>query len=587
MPQSAAIKNALQLWHQRIRYTIFYCVTAANAICGGNAMHHSGWRRAGSAKSYGLSRFLLMLIALACLLGGTPAQARKIALVIGNSSYLNTSALTNPANDAQIVASAARSAGFDVIIASDLTMATFQRTLRDFRLAADGAEIAMIYYAGHGIEGQGKNWLIPVDSKLESQFDLPYEAINMDRLLESLGGAKVRIVVLDSCRNNPFGNAWKSGVRAVPMGLNGTEYEDVLVIYAAAPGQTATEGTGSNSPFAMSLAKRLPEPGLAIQMLGGAVRDDVLAATGGKQRPFVSASITGTPIFLVGVSRPAPVQVAAVPVSSPSASGSGGDRSMLDALMWQGAVSSNTLGGFQAYLREFPAGIFSNVAKENIAKLQPTVAPIARVATSAPVIASNAPPAPAVVPNNGAVAAPTVNNPMPQESGAGFVSSATLQNSTSIGNGIALPSLPLAPRFSNDGYPGCRENFQSIIGTVDKVDAINRCTIELDKYQKATLIAFREIMINHQKRISQIYTEQVGGQMKYPADIQAQFYKAMMKEHADSNPDGVHFNEYRAAEARYKEDRAYLQDRYCFNTGCAGYTAPEYVPSKVTKADEK
>jgi uncharacterized caspase-like protein len=545
-------------------------------------MHQNGLHRKGFAERALFARFLLLLVAIAALLGGTPAHARKIALIIGNSTYANTSALTNPANDARIVASAARSAGFDVTIASDLTMATFQRTLRDFRLAADGAEIAMIYYAGHGIEGQGKNWLIPVDSKLESQFDLPYEAINMDRLLESLGGAQVRIVILDSCRNNPFGNAWKSGVRAVPMGLNGTEYEDVLVIYAAAPGQTATEGTGANSPFAMSLAKRLPEPGLAIQMLGGAVRDDVLAATGGKQRPFVSASITGTPIFLVGAPRPAPIQVATAP-ALPAAAPGGGDRSMLDALMWQGAVSSNTLGGFQAYLREFPAGIFSNVAKENITKLQPAPSPIARVNPTVVVAPSASPDSP----NASTVSAPPVSNPVPQQNTSNYVSSAALQNTVSTGVGTGLPALPPTPEFSNDGYPSCRENFQSIAGTVEKVETINRCTVALDQYQKAVLIAFRESMIEHQKRISNIYTEQVGGQMKYPAESQTQFYKAMMKEHSDSNPDGAHFNEYRAAEARYKEDRAYLQDRYCFNTGCGGYTAPAYVQSNQPKPAKK
>ena len=261
---------------------------------------------------------------------------------------------------------------------------------------------------------------------------------------------------------------------------------------------------------------------------------------------------------------------------------------MLDALMWQGAVSSNTLGGFQAYLREFPAGIFSNVAKENIAKLQPAAAPVSRV-TASPVIPSSAGPVPSLPASGSMGSASIVSNPNPvsQQNPAAYVSSATLQNATSTGNSFALPVLPPTPRFTNNGYPGCREEFQSIVGTVEKVEAINRCTVALDQYQKTVLIAFRESMIEHQNRISNVYTEQVGGKMKYPADSQTQFYQAMMKEHADSNPDGAHFSEYRAAEARYKEDRAYLQDRYCFNTGCGGYTAPAYVQSNQPKPAKK
>ncbi len=541
-------------------------------------MNDGFWCRARACHRPAITRFVLTLVAVFCVSWGTPADAKKMALIIGNSIYSNTSALTNPANDAQIIANAARAAGFEVTMASDLTMANFQRTLRDFRVAAEGADVAMIYYAGHGIEGQGKNWLIPVDSKLETQFDLPYEAINMDRLLEALAGARVRMIVLDACRNNPFGNAWKSGIRAVPMGLNGAEYDDVLVIFAAAPGQTATDGIGVNSPFAVSVAKRLPEPGLPIQMLGGAVRDDVLAATGGNQRPFVSASITGTPIYLVPAPRPVPVQVAVAPPATVS-SGSGGDRSMLDALMWQGAASSNTLAGYQAYLREFPAGIFSNVARESIAKLQVGTSPITSTAPQITRAPETATPSPAMVSppvTTTSVGTGNVSPVVQQTASAPYVQTA-INNLPAPGSQSGLPVLPSTPRFSAVGYPTCRENFQSLIGTIEKVDAINSCTVTLDKYYNGVLIPFRQAMIDHQKRITAMYTEQVGGQMKFLAESKSQFYQAMMKEFAESNPEGVHFGDHRASEARYKEDRAYLQDRYCFNTGCKGYPVPAYV----------
>jgi len=220
----------------------------------------------------------------------------------------------------------------------------------------------MVYYAGHGIEGQGKNWLIPVNAELNSSLDLPYEALNLDRVMESLSGAQMRMVVLDACRNNPFARSWKSGTRAVNRGLAGVEADDVLVIYAAAPGQTAMDGDGENSPFASSFANRLPQAGLPVQLLGGMVRDDVLTATGGAQRPFVSASITGTPVYLVDAANG---DYAPEPLRTPALAKL--DEAALDALAWQGAMKANTTASYRAYLDGFPGGKFANLASENIA----------------------------------------------------------------------------------------------------------------------------------------------------------------------------------------------------------------------------
>lgn len=319
-------------------------------------------------------RIWLFMLTAACLLAPSAAEARKVALIVGNSNYANTSRLVNPANDIKLVAASARSAGFDdVTVAANLSVNDFQKAMRDFRAKADGADVAMVYYAGHGIEAQGKNWLIPTDAGLKSDLDLPYEAINLDRLMESVSGAKIRMVILDSCRNNPFGRSWKSGTRAVQNGLAGVEADDVLVIFAAAPGQTAADGTGANSPFATSLAKRLPQPDLPVQLLGGAIRDDVLAATGGQQRPFVSASITGTPVYLVPRAGPAPT----------------GNRTALEELMWKGALAENSASAFKAYLAEFPSGKYAGQAGESIARLgkNPRAAP----AVIKPAVAAAAP----------------------------------------------------------------------------------------------------------------------------------------------------------------------------------------------------
>jgi hypothetical protein len=326
-------------------------------------------------------RFWLITLTALVLFAPTGAEARKVALVIGNSDYANTSRLANPVNDIRIIAASARQAGFDdVTVAADLSVNDFQKAMRDFRAKADGAEVAMVYFAGHGIEAQGKNWLIPTDAQLKSDLDLPYEAINLDRLMESVSGAQIRMVVLDSCRNNPFGRSWRSGTRAVVNGLAGVEADDVLVIFAAAPGQTAADGTAGNSPFATSLAKRLPQPDVPVQLLGGLIRDDVLAATGGSQRPFVSASITGTPVYLV--------PRAAAPTAVPAASG---DRSGLEELLWKGAMAENSVRGFSAYLAEFPAGKYAGQAGGNISRLLKgpgvVAAPVTMTAMAAPAAA--------------------------------------------------------------------------------------------------------------------------------------------------------------------------------------------------------
>lgn len=539
-------------------------------------------------------------------------EAKRVALVIGNSAYVNTSSLPNPVNDANIVADSARKAGFDdVVVALDLTISSFQRELRTFREKANGADVAMIYYAGHGMEGQGKNWLIPIDAELNTAFDLPYESINIERMMESVSGARIRMVVLDACRNNPFGNTWASGTRAVTRGLAGFDADGVLVIYAAAPGQTATDGSGFNSPFAKSLAKRLPQPDLPLQMLGGAIRDDVLAATGGNQRPFVSASITGTPVYLVQpvqtVSKPA--AVLATTTRSPAASLSTANRSTMDALMWRGANAAGSLTAYQAYLKEFPEGLFADLANKNIAQLRgstkmaATTRPNSAISKSVQSLVSKSGSSPLLLSSNAASPmknsltgtpasaalaipkkAPVQQNvpqlPVPSrdssqrsESELAYVPPTTAEPE--------LPALPPTPLLPAEGYPDCREGHQVFEMPFDKADDINQCTVKLDKYYSEILTPFRERMIEHQKAISQLYVDKVGGNMQYSPKRQDGFYEMMMREHADSDPEGVNLADYRTAEARYQKDREYLQDRFCFNTGCGGYPVPEFDVKKA------
>ena len=152
-------------------------------------------------------RWLICLLAVLCIGSSAFAQAapRRVALLIGNSNYAGANQLSNPAHDIQLVALAAQRAGFQtVIVRNDLGMTDFQHALRDFRAQADGAQVAMVYYAGHGIEGSGANWLIPTDATLASERDLSFEAINLDQVVDALGGAQFRIVILDACPRSGF-----------------------------------------------------------------------------------------------------------------------------------------------------------------------------------------------------------------------------------------------------------------------------------------------------------------------------------------------------------------------------------------------
>lgn len=320
-----------------------------------------------------------LFVALTLFFAGSSVQAKNVALIIGNAQYLNTSPLENADNDANLVAEAAKKAGFDeVTVALDQSVDDFRQTLRRFREQADGADVAMVYYAGHGLEGQGENWLVPIDAELKSSFDLPFETINLNRLMETVSGAQVRVVVLDACRNNPFANSWRAGSRAVTRGLAGIDVDDVLVIYAAAPGQTASDGDGANSPFALSLATRLPESDLPLQLLGGTVRDDVLKATGGKQRPFVSASITGTPIYLIP-KRPEPAATVSSDAATP-----GVNQEELEGITWRGALATDSVSAFSTYLSLFPSGQYAPLAAQKISALLASPVKLAKPMGTAP-----------------------------------------------------------------------------------------------------------------------------------------------------------------------------------------------------------
>src|SRR6266403_1399257 len=212
-------------------------------------------------KSPGSSRLRQFVLAAALLLLlCQPAFAEKrVALVLGNSAYQNVARLPNPVNDGAVIAATLKNASFDVVEERhDLTAAETRRALRDFADRARDADIAVVYYAGHGIEVDGTNYLIPVDAKLERDTDVYDEAFSLDRVLLAIEPAKqLRLVILDACRDNPFAKTMKRTLasRAIGRGLAKVEptSPNTVIAFAAKAGSTASDGTGKNSPFAVAL----------------------------------------------------------------------------------------------------------------------------------------------------------------------------------------------------------------------------------------------------------------------------------------------------------------------------------------------
>ena len=233
------------------------------------------------------------------------SAGRRVALVIGNSNYSDASTLANPANDALVVAAALRRLGFvEVIERYNLDLVSMTRAIKEFGDKTADADWAVVYYAGHGIEMNGVSYLVPTDAKLLRDKHVMDEALPLDRVLDKVETArKLRLVILDACRNNPFVARMvrTAGLkRSIGRGLAPLEPEGgVLVAYSAKHGTTAEDGEGANSPFAKALVTYLEEPGLEIQFLFRKVRDRVLAETGGTQEPFLYGSLGAAPLYFV------------------------------------------------------------------------------------------------------------------------------------------------------------------------------------------------------------------------------------------------------------------------------------------------
>jgi carboxyl-terminal processing protease len=323
-----------------------------------------------------MSGRMLAVVAGLCLWAAafSAAQAEpRIALVMGNSNYgKEIGSLPNPVNDAALMARALQQTGFQVVKVTDADWKQMKRAIQEFgdRLTAAGPQATgLFFYAGHGVQVQGMNYLVPVGADISKEADVKIETVSADDVLEQMefAGSRVNIVILDACRNNPVGRS----VRSVSRGLAPMDsVRGTFIAYSTSPGSVAADGAGANSPYTAALAKTIVQPGLGIEEAFRDVRGQVMAATEEKQVPWDSSSLTA-PFFF----KPAAAQfstAAAPPLSSVEA----------DKAVWEAIKDSKQPGDYEAYLSQYPNGTFAGLARSRLASLgqgvpreQPSVQP--------------------------------------------------------------------------------------------------------------------------------------------------------------------------------------------------------------------
>lgn len=333
-------------------------------------------------------RKLLVLLSI-LLVSSAPALAKRVALVIGNSTYANTVVLPNPVNDATAMATKLRNLGFDVVAGYDLDLRNMRKTVAQFARSAKGADIALLFYAGHGMQIGGQNYLVPVDASLQDETDLDFETMPMDFILRQMtNDVKVQLVFLDACRDNPLARSLArrmSPSRSATVGRGLAEIKLIetggsgsVIAFSTSPGDVALDGDGQNSPFTNALLKHIDEPDASIQTVMTRVTGDVFKETGRRQRPWVNASLIGE-VFLnktanqqVASLEPGTTDdqtsagTAAVAPTVPATAALAWDR---EKAVWDAAEGTGSKAAYEAYLRAYPTGTFSEIAREKISTI--------------------------------------------------------------------------------------------------------------------------------------------------------------------------------------------------------------------------
>jgi len=316
-------------------------------------------------------RFWIAAMSVVALLasGNAALADKRVAFVVGNGAYKNVPQLPNPVVDAKSMSKVLRSVGFDVVEGVNLTRDKMTEKLLDFGKKAEGADVAVFFYAGHGIAVNGTNYLLPVDADLRSEMDVKLgAAINVDVTLEqTMADAKVKLVFLDACRDNPFAAKIRSAkaTRSVSVQSGLAEMksgEGTLIAFATGPGQTALDGeNGTNSPFTRALVANITQPGVEIQQAMTKVRAQVNEETNKNQLPWGHTNLIGS-VYLNPLG--APSEKAEAPSTPP------GPASDIELEFWRSVKDSNKPDELNAYLTSYPNGTFKSLALARIASLQ-------------------------------------------------------------------------------------------------------------------------------------------------------------------------------------------------------------------------
>ncbi len=326
--------------------------------------------KADLAVRYAFSALILFMFVG---ISGSAASERRVALVIGNSSYTAVTALKNPKNDAQDMAATLSDLGYEVVVELDTSQSEMLRALRDFQQDARTSAVAIVYFAGHGIEVEKQNYLIPTDARLQSDLDIPFETIPLDNVVFAASGAsELSLVILDACRNNPFANQMAGGTRSIGRGLASVEPKlNTVVAYAAKAGTVAYDGDDRNSPYTEALLHALKTPNLEIGLFLRSVRDRVHGLTGGQQEPFWYGSLSSRKLFL---NASAPVEPKQTPQAEPALAPDAPRMNLAEQeAVWNSIKDTRDPDLLSTFLEIYPDSAFAPFAKHRLNKLNQSV----------------------------------------------------------------------------------------------------------------------------------------------------------------------------------------------------------------------
>lgn len=291
--------------------------------------------------------------------GMTSAGAEKrVALVIGNAAYPGAGALNNPANDALDIAAKLKKLGFDVIVRTDMRQKEMLRSLTAFGDKVQNGSEALFFYAGHGMQVRGRNYLIPIDAEIRNEASVSSEAVDVDQLLDKLAPARLSVVILDACRNNPFERRFRGGGQGLAQ-INAPT--GTLIAYATAPGQVASDGEGRNGLYTSELLAAMDVPGIRIEDVFKRVRANVFRKSGEAQTPWESSSLTGDFYFIQG-----PVNIT---LNQPAYPDPARFADSAEDAVWAAVEKGNSADDYDAYLTQYPQGKFAVLAQKRKARL--------------------------------------------------------------------------------------------------------------------------------------------------------------------------------------------------------------------------